>query len=322
LEFAVPTFTKSVKVGPASGSDKIPRMSEDVPPVPEHVHVHQHPHRSKTGTADKQDAKDLRNNRALLYLSIFITVLSLAGFFWLAGTLDWRGSKGEFTLEFTVNCYGETYQDTSDQLLITFEKEEWRISFVTLGHKIGPKCKSLDVRSLPAPVNIWSLTGTVTPVPVKVPFDEPPGWSSKRGGTVRIPLEQIKDKDNDSEFSFILDYPISSLLEYTGLSERNVVLRLSCDKCSPNVTPPEGFRIIESSIPAEEQVPYGYWKLKMPAVAIQIPVLLKMRNERLSRLDHILDSSIAVLLGVGVGGIVNAYLALILLRRSHRQRSG
>jgi len=131
-------------------------------------------------------------------------------------------------------------------------------------------------------------------------------------------LEQIKSKNDDSQFGFILDYPRSSLLEYTGLSERSVVLHLSCHMCSPTITPPKEFRIIESSIPAEEQVPYGYWKVKMPSVSGHIPIILKMRNERLARIDHIIDSSIAALLGVAVGGIVNAYLALILLRRSHK----
>ena len=78
----------------------IPAMSEDLiedkPPKGDkktHAQVHRPTH--VAAKLNKQDAKDLRNNKALLYLSIFITVFSLAGFFWLAGILDWRGSEGK-----------------------------------------------------------------------------------------------------------------------------------------------------------------------------------------------------------------------------------
>jgi len=84
------------------------------------------------------------------------------------------------------------------------------------------------------------------------------------------------------------------------------------------IRPPKGFEVAQSSIPGKFGRITGEWETEIPKDYAGIPWLnMAMRNERLSRLDHILDSSIAALLGVGVGGILNAYLGLILLRRHH-----
>jgi hypothetical protein len=47
-------------------------------------------------------------------------------------------------------------------------------------------------------------------------------------------------------------------------------------------------------------------------------VELSFKNDRLARLDHIIDSSIAAVLGVGAGGIMSAWLALRITRSRPR----
>jgi hypothetical protein len=142
----------------------------------------------------------------------------------------------------------------------------------------------------------------------------------------KIPFDKIREAGSGIEFS--LHMKRNSILHYTGLSERNMGIYMMFPVGRPDISrsasgdvrirPPTGFEVAQSSVPGKFGRIVGEWETEIPAAYSGIPWLrVTMRNEKLSRLDHIIDSSIAALLGVGVGGILNAYLALILLSRHH-----
>ena len=116
-----------------------------------------------------------------------------------------------------------------------------------------------------------------------------------------------------------------TLMRYTGLSEREFALSLNLTRnnvvlhnrrtLSFSVIPPTGFDVIESSPPAERDSSGRFWTMRLSSNDGQFLVRVRLRNFETARLDHILDSSIAAVLGVAVGGVMTAYLALALLRR-------
>jgi hypothetical protein len=123
-------------------------------------------------------------------------------------------------------------------------------------------------------------------------------------------------------------YKTGSWIEYTGLSERRISIEADLKMSlrladtfayTASIIPPSGFEVVESSLSGGEvNGEPGTLKVEVPQYTFEPPPFtITMRNRKLSRLDHILDSGIAALLGVGVGGIISSYVALILLRRSH-----
>jgi hypothetical protein len=272
---------------------------------------------------DQADAKDIRNNKALMYVSVVVTVASLLAFFWLAGVLDWRGSKGVYFVNIQFDCDKQEGPKTFD-LIVLLDKEDARVAYRNLLIDLAKhdSCKTVRIISSPPITEVTgdndkpiSTTHRVIPSGDGSPSDQE---------ELTFPFPKVGD--------FALHYKRRSLLEYTGLSERSIVMFVYCsltkndgstDYGAGSVTtrPPDGFQIVESSWPGSLGNIESQWEANISATRIAPPPLrLRMRDDKLSRLDHILDSAVATLLGVGVGGIVNAYLALILLRRSHRHR--
>jgi hypothetical protein len=326
----------TAKLGqPPQGDDRIPRM---------HDANHDHPHHSPVKMPHEpteREAKDLRSNRALLYLSIFITVLSLVGFFWLAGVLELAGSPGEYTLIVTYDC-PELPQKFDLTLSLFQDVVNAEVVITPLSATPMPMpCKSIQVVSRPPALRIrqqeiigrdYSITeGEViqTEHQVKPPADK--WWGES---VDKFPLQIIQD--GTRLWRFDIQYKRSSLLEYTNLSERNISINASFEKSqsspqhvfpteaegSINLHLPLGFHVSESSIPGSVVNEFGEWGANIQEGGfIKPPLRVKMVNDTYVRLEHIIDSSIAALLGVGVGGIISSYLALILLRRSHAQHS-
>jgi hypothetical protein len=278
----------------------------------------------------EHEAKDVRNNLALLYLSILVTVLSLAGFFWLAGILDWRGSEGKYVLRISYDC---------DELLQKFNLTvdlENKVAVVSLGiyldKPVDPSCKNVNVFSEPALLRIRRMDDYQT-----IPTDHKQSRSDVGLESEDIfPLQTVQRADNPLRLQFILEYKRSALLEYIGFSERNILITAiiqtnrRTDELPVPINAngritfrlPSGFQVAESSLSGYVGTSPQEWVVSIPASSPDGPPLrVKMTNERFARLDHIIDSSIAALLGVGVGGIITAYLALILLRRSQARPS-
>jgi hypothetical protein len=81
------------------------------------------------------------------------------------------------------------------------------------------------------------------------------------------------------------------------------------------LTPPRGFDIVESIPPAERSSGSRVWAMQLKGEDASFLFRVRLRNYDAARLDHIIDSSIAAVLGVAVGGMMNAYLPLVILRR-------
>jgi hypothetical protein len=73
--------------------------------------------------------------------------------------------------------------------------------------------------------------------------------------------------------------------------------------------PPAGFYIASSQPPAVPK-PNDIWDIDLSEYDQNQKVEVSFKNDRLARLDHIIDSSIAAVLGVGAGGVMSAWLAL------------
>jgi hypothetical protein len=261
-----------------------------------------------------------------MYLSVFVTVLSLLAFFWLAGVLDWRGSEGRYKLRVVYDCE-KSASPQSFHLHVLLDREDAKVLYdgVDFDLKKGEPCKSIRIVSDPAILRVDDFYNK----PIAAERRDVPLITGAPSGRQDIILSTAQFAATGHDVGLL--YKQSSLLEYVGLSERSMVMSLEFPLYGGHtgelagghvsITPPDGFKVVESSLPGAPGTSEPDWEVEIPKALRETPPLrLKMRNERLSRLDHILDSSVAALLGVGVGGMVNAYLALILLRRSHRHR--
>ena len=208
-----------------------------------------------------------------------------------------------------------------------FDQEDAKISYdaVDFDAKTNGGCTTVVLESDPAILEVDDAFNRPLPAELRdIPLIT--GAPSGKEWTV---LKMAQFAANGHEVG--LRYKRRSLLEYVGLSERSIAMSFDFPVYTGptpqqagghvSVTPPSGFRVVESSLPGTPGLSDSDWEVDIPKTLRGAPPLrLKMRDERRSRLDHILDSSIAVLLGIGVGGMANAYLALILLKRSHRHR--
>lgn len=279
--------------------------------------------------SNERDARDFRNNLALLYLSIFITLLSLAAFFWLAGILEWRGAEGRYILRVSYNCPSIPQTFT---LYLDLANESALALLSINAENIDQSCKTVTVFSEPPAEKLTrELYGDAITTEHQIIVDRD---NSATGSEDVFPLNAIR-LGNTQRLELILAYKRSSLLRYVGLSERYTAIEvgiLTNEIDSPRSAAagqivfrlPTGFEIAESSIAGKFGSLAGEWRVEVPESSILDRPLVKVKivDDKLSRLDHIIDSSIAALLGVGVGGIITSYLALILLRRSHQQQSG
>ena len=123
----------------------------------------------------------------------------------------------------------------------------------------------------------------------------------------------------------VIKFERNSLLKYIGFSEREVVIQFYFDvggvvlrgkhDMELNIIPPDDFDVVESNPPGERAAGYPSWAAHLISDDGRYLFRARLRNFDAARFDHILDFSIAAVLGVAVGGIMNSYLALILLRR-------
>lgn len=126
-----------------------------------------------------------------------------------------------------------------------------------------------------------------------------------------------------------LQFVAGELLHYVGLGERDISLHLEVDIAQKDsfwtyphrrllqIRPPSGF-YIASSLPPASLNPNDIWSIDLSGYDQNQTVEVSFKSDRLARLDHIIDSSIAAVLGVGAGGIVSAWLALRITRSRPR----
>ena len=250
--------------------------------------------------------------------SFILTAISLAAFLWLAGVLEWRGSDGNISVGANFICNSRMPAGLVINLTISLGSKDASVFY---------DISSLDNRQF----DKWRCTQIII-------------TSSKRVTSVtdflgnyiqeRAPVARTVYSDNKNVFGsefviasqdrFSLNYS-TDLMEYSGLSERSMTIATTLypkpgdsDKVLTNhvtIIPPRGFQLVDT-VPTFGITEDGRgWDSRSESKTGSFYSHITMRNPKLYRLDHIIDSSIAAVMGVAVGGILNAYLALILLRR-------
>lgn len=273
--------------------------------------------KSPKATAKTQKSEFLAN-RLFMLISSLLVLLSVAAFLWLAGVLEWRGSAGDNSIEVDLQCGNPAPKAISSIAFVDFENDTVEIDVVSDTDGWDHDCPNTKIRSSRMPRALVSA-GTV----------DAPGGDAEipakfspvaLGGAPPIPEAVIPTVKR-----LRLDFRHGELLQYVGLGERDFSLELkiylaqrSSFWISPQslrlqVRPPQGFFLV-SSLPSASLSPNDIWTMDLSAYDQSVEATFK--DDKLSRLDHIIDSSIAALLGVGAGGIMSAWLALRLTRSS------
>lgn len=235
------------------------------------------------------------------------------------GIVDWRGSNGRLSLTVNSVCEGLPPKEGTANIELNFDvarNEALFYDFDSLDKKDIDKWKCKDIILEPNPKQeaVTDFLGnylTTTPPVAKVVQGKNEIY------TFVIPFTD----------RFNLYYPLNSILRYTGFSERRLDFELflnpvietygknSSVATNFTVVPPRGFEVVESAPSGQESGDGRGWITHIVSKDGTYHARITMRNSDLARVDHILDESIAAVLGVAVGGILNSYLALTLLRR-------
>jgi hypothetical protein len=119
-------------------------------------------------------------------------------------------------------------------------------------------------------------------------------------------------------------------MRYIGSSERELSIRFHFTRNSTvlhgrkkmklTLHPPADFEVVDASPPGDRTSNGRAWTMQLSGDEGEFLFRVRMRDFKAARMDHILDSGAAAVLGVAAGGIITAYVALMLVRR--RRDSG
>jgi hypothetical protein len=268
----------------------------------------------------KQERKsEFLANRLFMFISGLLVVVSLAAFLWLAGVLEWRGSDGDSTIDVTLQCENPAPKGVWAVTFLDLEDSTIEVDSESDTENLKQHCPTMTIRSARKPQAVISAGKP------DAPGDDQQIAAHFLPKSIGAspPLQQ-------AEISTVerlrLQFTPGELLHYVGLGERDVFLHLEVNLAqkdsfwmSPRsrtlqIRPPtELFYIASSKQPAELN-PNDIWNIDLSKYDQNQTVEVSFRNDRLARLDHIIDSSIAAVLGVGAGGIMSAWLALRITR--------
>jgi len=243
-----------------------------------------------------------------------LVLLSFATFFWLSGILEWRGSNGELSALVILKCNHADARDFDGDVFINFE--EGSIDFIgwsTKGKDIKEACPKTEIHSLPKPRAVLSLGTPDAPGDDKELAADFARFTNPGG--VLLWFKSEVDTQDRLELKFDPD----AILKFTGLSERSASVDVKFVAAPQStyyadfthdltIRPPEDF-YLASSRPPGTAVGDVDWKVSPGAYKVEAD----FKNDRLVRLDHIIDSAIAAVLGVGVAGVMSAWLALRII---------
>lgn len=269
-------------------------------------------------TAKKERETEFLANRLFMVISGLLVVVSLAAFLWLAGVLEWRGSDGDSDISLTFQCDNPAPKGIWSIAFLNCEDSTVEVDLGSDAGNLKQHCPTMTIRSARKPQAVISA-GTAD-----APGDDQEiaaRFLPKSIGSLP-PLQQAEIPTVER---LKLQFAAGELLQYVGLGERDASFHLEVNLAqkgsfltSPEsrtlqIRPPAGFYIASSQPPAELN-PNDIWNIDLSKYDQNQKVDVSFRNDRLSRLDHIVDSSIAAVLGVGAGGIVSAWLALRITR--------
>jgi len=249
---------------------------------------------------------------------------TIAAFLWVAGVFDWRGSDGRTKLEFIFQCDGKggtSEQDNCWKSLDTTNKFDVSLD-------LEPRNGQRDTLE----INL----GLATPIEKKlIPvLAKGVGLQIISNRQFNVSPQGQASHYYDGNWYSTLPHPAMpvtlafvgrDLIRYTALSEREVTISMNFARggivlygnraLSLLVFSPNGFDVVEASSSVERDSSGRHWTMRFTGDSGGFDFRPRMRNFDAARLDHILDSSIAALLGVAAGGVMTAFLSLALLRR-------
>jgi hypothetical protein len=263
-------------------------------------------------TTKKERESEFLANRLFMLVSGLLIVVSLAAFLWLAGVLEWRGTNGDTEIDVKLQCnnpapkgiWAISFLDGEDSTIEVDLGSDNESDNETDNGDLRRYCPTTTIRSTRKPQAVISA-GTVD-----APGDDTEIEAHFLPKSIGFspPLQQAEIPTMDR---LRLQFITGELLHYVGLGEQDVSLHLEVDLAQNQILqirPPEEFYIASSQPPAVLK-PSDIWEIDLSEYENQ-KVEVSFKNDKLARLDHIIDSSIAAVLGVGVGGIMSAWLAL------------
>jgi hypothetical protein len=270
--------------------------------------------RAVTNSLKPKTDREILSNKLLLGASISLTAITLLCFLWLVGVIEMRGTDGVLNVGIMLLCKQKEVQVKQLSLSVLLGETGEQLFFrINTANDSADHCSAV-IQSSKVPRSVADIVGT--PFQLK----EAPVLSG-------APFEKLIDGPD-----FRLSYLPGMLVKYIGLSEREVNINTTIYphagkdvRMVTDVSVARGFRVDDSEPSGEigGDGGFGYvrvWKASVVSRGngFEFPVHLHLKNDRLARFDHIIDSSIAAVLGVSVGGIFSAYLALSLLHRSNK----
>jgi hypothetical protein len=273
---------------------------------------------------DAKSDRERRVNLVFLATSATLTLVTVGAFFWVSGSLDFRGSDGRTNLEFIFQCDREASKTEPDDCWKSLESTNKFEVNLDLEPRHGQR-DTLDVNLGFASLVDNKLIQVLTKA-TKLQIISNRAYDVSPAGQVTHSYEgNWSSTLLQPAMPATLTFVRGSLTHYTALSEREVTIAMDFvhggtvfygkRTLSLRVFPPNGFDIVEASSSAERDSSGRYWTMQLASDTGDFVFRVRMRNFEAARLDHILDSSIAALLGVAAGGVMTACLSLALLRR-------
>jgi hypothetical protein len=273
-------------------------------------------------TTRKTQESEFLANRLFMLISGLLVVVSLAAFLWLAGVLEWRGSDGDFDIDVTLQCGNPAPKGIWSTTFLNLEDSTIEVDLGSDTGNLKQDCPKIKIRSTRMPRAVISAGKPDAPgddIQIAAHF------LSKSIGS----SPPLQEAEIPSVNRLRLQFVAGELLHYVGLGERDISLHLEVDIAQKDsfwtyphrrllqIRPPSGF-YIASSLPPASLNPNDIWSIDLSGYDQNQTVEVSFKSDRLARLDHIIDSSIAAVLGVGAGGIVSAWLALRITRSRPR----
>jgi hypothetical protein len=207
---------------------------------------------------------DRRANLFFLCASSLLTAATIGGFLWLTGILDWRGSNGRTTVELIFTCDGKPGAADYDACVAGFESGNRITALLNLKPRYETR-DSLDIhfdRGADGDDSAWPRLTKATRLQIisTRPF-EFPEYNAPKNWRVTYLGGDWYSTSIQPAASTTITFAHRALMRYTGLSERELSIRLNFLRGGSmlhgektltfTLVPPDDFDVVEASPPAE-----------------------------------------------------------------------
>jgi hypothetical protein len=280
--------------------------------------------RTKASWRDAKSDPERHANLRFLIGSVVLATAAIAAFLWLAGILEWRGSDGDTVVTFSLTCDASANPSGGEACGTAIDLSNRIEAFLDLGPR------DIDKDTLNVNLGFETLSVDKPLAPILTQATGLQIISSREFGP---PRDGRVTRIDQSWYSTRLQpaapvqitFARTRLVRYIGLSERELSIRFQFTRnvsflhgrktMKLTLHPPPGFEVVEASPPGERASGGRVWTMLLIGDDGDFLFRVRMRDFEAARLDHILDSSAAAVLGVAAGGVISAYVALMLLYR-------